>query len=69
MMSLYPLILAVTLQDNPVEYQVVPPFVDLRTPIDLVSPASPSPVKIQMVLGVEGWITIPETPIAGRPSE
>ncbi len=58
----------VTAQFKPVAAHVLPPSVLFHTPIEYVSPASPSPVAIYSVLTLLGSMTTSEIPIEARKS-
>ena len=55
--------LFVTWLVKPVALQVAPPLVDFKTPILLVSPASPSPVAKYMMLVLVGSMAKSEQPL------
>ena len=58
--------LLVTTLVKPVVTHEAPPFVDFKTPILLVSPASPSPVAKYMILVLVGSIARSEQPITDK---
>ena len=59
---------ALTKNDNPVVFQVIPPSIDFKTPIEYVSPASTSPVARYIIFVLTGFIARSEQPITAKSS-